>query len=261
MKKRALLSSFLELVKGYWKSEDKWKAIGLAVAVLMLTLGQVYMLVMLNNWHKDFYNALQNYQEADFMPLIIQFTVIAFTYVVISVYAVYLRQMLQLRWRIWMTKDYLEGWMKKQVYYRLQVLRTDMDNPDQRISEDINQFISLTIQLTVGFVRQLTTLVAFAFILWELSGIITLPIGSYEFEIHGYLVLLCMVYAILGTWGSHVVGRKLIKLNFDQQKYEADFRFNMMRVRENSESIAFYGGEKSEGVSFRTKFMGTYEAD
>ena len=254
MKKRALLSSFLELVKGYWKSEDKWKAIGLAVAVLMLTLGQVYMLVMLNNWHKDFYNALQNYQEADFMPLIIQFTVIAFTYVVISVYAVYLRQMLQLRWRIWMTKDYLEGWMKKQVYYRLQVLRTDMDNPDQRISEDINQFISLTIQLTVGFVRQLTTLVAFAFILWELSGIITLPIGSYEFEIHGYLVLLCMVYAILGTWGSHVVGRKLIKLNFDQQKYEADFRFNMMRVRENSESIAFYGGEKSEGVSFRTKF-------
>lgn len=254
MKKRALLSSFLELVKGYWKSEDKWKAIGLAVAVLMLTLGQVYLLVMLNNWHKDFYNALQNYQEADFMPLIIHFTVIAFTYVIVSVYAVYLRQMLQLRWRIWMTKDYLESWMKKQVYYRLQVLRTDMDNPDQRISEDINQFISLTIQLAVGFIRQLTTLVAFAFILWELSGIITLPIGSYEFQVHGYLVLLCTVYAILGTWGSHVVGRKLIKLNFDQQKYEADFRFNMMRVRENSESIAFYGGEKSEGVSFRNKF-------
>ncbi len=255
MKKRALLTSFLELVKGYWKSEDKWKAIGLSVAVLLLTLGQVYLLVMLNDWHKDFYNALQNYQESEFMPLIIHFTIIAFTFVIVSVYAVYLRQMLQLRWRIWMTKDYLSSWMKKQVYYRLQLLRSDMDNPDQRISEDINQFISLTIQLTVGFVRQLTTLVAFAYILWELSGIITLPIGSYEFEIHGYLVLLCMVYAVLGTWGSHVVGRKLIKLNFDQQKYEADFRFNMMRVRENSESIAFYGGEKSEGVSFRNKFI------
>ena len=129
-----------------------------------------------------------------------------------------------------------------------------MDNPDQRISEDINQFVALTLSLTIGLVRQLITLVAFTVILWNLSGIITVPIGSYEFTIYGYMVWLSLVYSIVGTYLTHKVGKALINLNYEQQKYEADFRFAMMRVRENTESIAFYRGEKPELENFLTRF-------
>ena len=153
-----------------------------------------------------------------------------------------------------MTEQYLARWMQGQVYYRLQILRSDTDNPDQRISEDINQFVSLTLTLLVGILKQLTTLGAFAVVLWNLSGAITVPVGGTEFTIYGYMFWLSLLYSGLGTYFVHVVGKKLIRLNFDQQRYEADFRFSMMRVRENSESIAFYRGEMAEGVGFKERF-------
>ena len=162
--------------------------------------------------------------------------------------------MLTINWRTWMTEQYLARWMHGQVYYRLQVLRSDTDNPDQRISEDINQFVSLTLTLLVGILKQLTTLGAFAVVLWNLSGAITVPVGGTEFIIYGYMFWLSLLYSGLGTYFVHLVGKKLIRLNFDQQRYEADFRFSMMRVRENSESIAFYRGEMAEGVGFKERF-------
>jgi len=179
---------------------------------------------------------------------------LAFLYIIIAVYAFYLRQMVELKWRIWMTNEYLGNWMKHQVYYRLQVLKSDTDNPDQRISEDIHQFVSLTLQLLIGVLKQFTTLAAFAVVLWNLSGAFTVPIGSHEFVIYGYMFWFSLLYSTLGTGLAHIVGRKLIGLNFDQQRYEADFRFNMMRVRENSESVAFYRGEAPELTGFRDRF-------
>ena len=242
------------MFRGYWSSEEKWKARGLLAIVIGLNFASVYLLVLINNWYNDFYNALQNYEADMFWPLIGEFTGLAFIYIIIAVYAIYLRQMLQIKWRVWMTNEYLANWMKRQVYYRLQVLRSDTDNPDQRISEDINQFVGLTLQLLIGFLKQMTTLAAFAVVLWNLSGAFTVPIGSHEFVIYGYMFWFSLVYSAAGTGLAHLVGRKLIGLNFDQQRYEADFRFNMMRVRENSESIAFYGGESPELVGFRDRF-------
>ena len=252
--KHSLLRGFWHLFKGYWSSAEKWRARGLLAAVILLNLVMVYLLVRINDWYRIFYDALQAYDWASFWPLIGEFTGLAFVYILIAVYAIYLRQMLTINWRTWMTERYLARWMQGQTYYRLQVLRSDTDNPDQRISEDINQFVTLTLTLLVGILRQLTTLGAFAVVLWNLSGVLTVPIGTAEFSIYGYMFWLSLLYSGFGTYFAHRVGRKLIELNFDQQRYEADFRFSMMRARENSENIAFYHGEMAETVGFKERF-------
>lgn len=252
--KRKFFHALWYLFKGYWNSEEKWKARGLLGVVILLNFAAVYLLVRINDWYNVFYNALQQYAYDSFWPLVGEFTGLAFLYILIAVYAIYLRQMLQIKWRVWMTDRYLGKWMANQNYYRLQVLKSDTDNPDQRISEDINQFVSLSLQLLVGFLKELTTLGAFSVVLWQLSGVLTVPVGSQEFVIYGYMFWFSLIYSVIGTGLAHLVGRKLIRLDFDQQRYEADFRFNMMRVRENSESIAFYRGEAPEKKGFHERF-------
>ena len=252
--KLPLIRGFWRLFKGYWSSAEKWRARGLLTSVIVLNLVMVYLLVRINDWYRDFYDALQAYDLASFWPLVGTFTGLALLYIIIAVYAVYLRQMLTISWRTWMTEDYLARWMHGQVYYRLQMLRSDTDNPDQRISEDINQFVTLTLALLVGALKQITTLGAFAVVLWNLSGTLTVPIGGETFTIYGYMFWLSLLYAGVGSVLVHFVGRKLIRLNFNQQRYEADFRFSMMRVRENSESIAFYQGELAEAQGFKERF-------
>ena len=247
MDARKLFRGFWSLFKGYWSSEEKWKARGLLAVVIAMNFAMVYLLVQLNEWYNTFYNALQNYEAESFWPLIGEFSAIAFTYIVIAVYAIYLRQMLQIKWRTWMTNNYLNAWMENQTYYRLQ---DAADNPDQRISEDIGQFVNLSLGLLIGFLKQLTTLAAFGVVLWELSGSIEIA----GLIIPGYMFWFSFIYSGVGTFLAHKVGRKLIGLNFDQQKFEADFRFSMMRVRENSESIAFYRGENAELEGFNLKF-------
>ena len=247
METKRLLRGFWSLFKGYWSSEDKWKARGLLAVVIAMNFAMVYLLVKLNEWYQIFWDALQNYEQERFFPLLGQFTAIAFIYIIIAVYAVYLRQMLQIKWRTWMTNNYLRDWMGGQTYYRLQ---DATDNPDQRISEDIGQFVNLSLTLLINFLKQLTTLAAFGVVLWNLSGSITIA----GLVIPGYMFWFSLVYSGIGTVFAHKVGRKLIALNFDQQKYEADFRFSMMRVRENSESIAFYRGEQAEMEGFNLKF-------
>lgn len=254
MRKGDMARNVWRMMRSYWKSEEKWWARGMLGVIIFLSLGQVYMLVLLNQWYNDFYNALQNYDFSLFWPLIGQFMLVAFVYIIMAVYAVYLRQMLQIKWRTLMTRQYLRSWMAKQVYYKLQVLKSDMDNPDQRISEDIDAFINLTLTLFLGFLKQLTTLLAFVAVLWNLSGILEIPFGETVVSVPGYMVFMCLIYSIVGTWLAHKVGYKLIGLNYDQQRFEADFRFNMVRVRENSESIAFYRGEQPETDGFEDRF-------
>ena len=247
MDTKKLFRGFWTLFKGYWSSEDKWKARGLLAVVIALNFAMVYLLVQFNEWYQIFWDALQNYEQERFFPLLGRFTALAFIYIMIAVYAVYLRQMLQIKWRTWMTQNYLHSWMDGQIYYKLQ---DATDNPDQRISEDIGQFVNLSLVLLIDFLKQLTTLAAFGVVLWNLSGSITIA----GLVIPGYMFWFSLVYSGIGTVLAHKVGRKLIALNFDQQKYEADFRFSMMRVRENSESIAFYRGESAELEGFNLKF-------
>ncbi len=253
MKKR-FLAGFWHIFRGYWNSEEKWRARWLLAVVIAMNFSMVYLLVLINNWYNEFYNALQAYDYDQFWPLIGQFTALALLHIVIAVYAIYLQQLLQIRWRTWMTRQYVGQWLGGQAYYRLQVLESDMDNPDQRIQEDVNQFVSLTLGLLLGVLKQLTTLAAFAVVLWNLSGVLEVPLGSTTFHIYGYMLWFSLLYSAAGTGLAHLVGRKLIRLNYDQQRYEADFRFSMTRVRENSESIAFYGGEEAERMGFVDRF-------
>ena len=256
MEKRNLFRGFWTLFKSYWASEEKWRAIGLLAVVIALNLLMVWFLVQINQWYNEFYNALQEYKSESFWGLVGQFTGLAFCYIIIAVYAVYLRQLLEIRWRTWMTRQYLDSWMRGQTYYRLQ---DSTDNPDQRISEDIGSFVSVTLQLIIGFLRQLTTLAAFSIVLWNLSGEFKLELGGTEFVIAGYMFWFSLIYSGAGTFLVHKVGRKLIGLQFDQQRYEADFRFSMMRVRENAESIAFYRGEAAELEGFSARFKNVIE--
>lgn len=242
------------LFKGYWNSEEKWKARGLLGLVIALNFIAVYITVLINQWYNTFYNALQNYDQDAFLSLIGKFAILAFIHIAIAVYAIYLQQMLQIKWREWMTNRYLDQWLHNQTYYKMQTLEDKTDNPDQRISEDINQFVSLTLGLSLGFLKKAVTLGAFIVILWNLSGVITLPIGSKQFTIYGYMVWLSILYAAIGTYLTAKIGNPLVRLNYDQQRYEADFRFNMVRLRENSESVAFYGGEKPEKTGLLVRF-------
>ena len=198
MKKRDMAGVVWKLVRSYWRSEERWWARGMLAVVVALSLLQVYMLVLLNQWNNEFYNALQGYNYGSFWPLIGEFTTIAFIYIIVAVYAIYLRQMLEIRWRTWMTKNYLSKWLHKQTYYRLQVTGSaDMDNPDQRISDDIGSFISLSLQLSLGVLKQLTTLVAFVFILWQLSGVLDIPLGDTVVSVPGYMVFVTLFYSII----------------------------------------------------------------
>ena len=255
MKDKKLYQMAWRLMSSYWHSQEKWKARGLLAGVIALTLGQVYMLVLLNGWNNDFYNALQQRAFESFWPLIGQFAGFAFLHIIFAAYAVYVRQVLEIKWRKWMTDKYLDRWLGHQTYYRLQVAgQDDMDNPDQRIADDVNSFVNLTLGLFVGVLKQATSLVAFVVILWNLSGSLDIPLGDTVLSVPGYMVFVTLIYSVVGTWLAHKVGRKLIRLNYDQQRFEADFRFSMVRVRENSESVAFYGGEKPELQNFRERF-------
>ena len=242
------------LTKSYWQSEEKKKAFFLLTCIVGLTLAIVYMLVLLNRWNNSFYSALQNYQTDLIFDELIHFTYLAFIYIILAVYSYYLQQVLILNWRRWLTERFIEIWLKNKTYYNLQMFGKDTDNPDQRISEDVRLFVEMTLSFAIGLLKSVTTLASFVVILYELSGSLKFTLFGQQWEISGYLFWAAFFYSILGTWVTHLVGRKLVKLNFIQQRYEADFRFAMIRLRESSESVAFYRGEVQEGRVFKERF-------
>jgi len=253
--KRSFLREAWSLAWPYWASEEKWSASGLLAAVVVLNLTAVWLTVRLNLWNKDFYDALQNYDWTAFWHQFGIFGLIAVTWIVVAVYQLYLRQILQIRWRRWLTEKYLSGWLDGQAYYRMQLDQTATDNPDQRISDDLDRFSSITITLSLGLMNSVVTLVSFLFILWSLSGTLTVPLwDGMHVAIPGYMVIAAFLYAALGTWLTQKIGSPLVRLLFNQQRYEADFRFSMVRLRENAESVAFYGGERRELDVFQGRF-------
>lgn len=251
---KKLLRQVWHLTKSYWQSEEKKKAYLLLAAILVLTLAVVFMLVLLNQWNNAFYTALQNYQTEEIFHQLWRFTGLAFAYIVLAVYAYYLQQVLVYNWRKWLTNRYIDRWLTKKTYYRLEMFGKEMDNPDQRISEDVNLFVTQTLGFFIGIVKALCTLLSFVVILWQLSGAFALHVFGRNIHIPGYMVWVAVAYASVGTYITHRVGHKLVGLNFLQQRREADFRFSMMRMRENAESVAFYDGEKVEGGVFKKRF-------
>jgi vitamin B12/bleomycin/antimicrobial peptide transport system ATP-binding/permease protein len=242
------------MIRPYWLSEDRWPGLGLLVVVVMLTLGMVYLSVLLNRWNNDFFSALQDKNAAAFRRQLVQVTWLVGAFIILAVYQLYLNQMLEIRWRRWLTERYLLAWLTDRAYYRMQLVARETDNPDQRIAEDIQLLVSHTLALFVGGLRAFVTLATFVAILWSLSGQFTVPIGEHTLVLPGYMVWVSILYALGGTLLTDWIGRPLVRLNFDKQRYEADFRFSLVRFRENSEGVALYRGEPDEFRGFRALF-------
>jgi vitamin B12/bleomycin/antimicrobial peptide transport system ATP-binding/permease protein len=240
------LATIWRLASPYFFSEDRWAGRLLLGAVIAIELSIVAISVMLNQWNNRFYNALQERNWDNFVWELLFFCALAASFIVLAVYQLYLNQWLQIRWRRWMTRQYLDYWLEAANHYRMQLLGDAADNPDQRIAEDINLFVERTLSIGVGLLSAIVTLCSFIVILWTLSAVAPLHLFGTNFLIPGYLVWAALLYAILGTILTHYVGWPLVNLNFRQQRFEADFRFNLVRVRENSEQIALLRGESAE---------------
>jgi len=258
-KKTTFVRDLWALLQPYWKSEERGRAWLLLLANIGLILVTVYVTVLFIQWYNAFYNALQAKAQAEFFHQLGRFCVLAAIYILIAVYRIYLNQMLQIRWRRWLTDRYLSDWLRDRNYYRMQLKDAGTDNPDQRIAEDFRLFVDESLSLGLGFLNAAVTLGSFVAILWSLSGSLEIPLGGTTYVIYGYMVWVAIVYAIAGTWLTHKIGKPLILLNFNQQKYEADFRYNLVRFRENCEGVALYRGEEDELRGFRACFNAVFE--
>ncbi len=247
------------LAKPYFmESEERWKARGLLLATIATTLLLVVINLQITNWYNRFYNALQGYDQAGFWKLLGEFTLLAFAAIALSVYQTYLSQLMDLRWRKWLTGDYLRRYLSAQTYYHMEVFKRGQDNPDQRIADDLSQFSQLTTSLFTGMLSAIANLVAFIGLLWVLSSKVVIPWGGAEHHVAGFLVWVALIYAVVWTWVAARIGNPLIWLNFNQQRLQADFRFSLMRLRENSEAVAFYRGESMERDHFDERFDRVY---
>ena len=256
------------LTKPYFRSEERRTAWLLLIVIVGMNLSLVGMQVVLSYWKNAFYNTLQTKDWSGFISLLFAyrrsesgflmpgFCEIVFVYLVIAVYARYLQQGLSIRWRRWMTARVLNDWLSDQAYYRIGLRNIGVgatdgtDNPDQRVSEDVRGFTASMLSLGIDLLSNVVTLLSFVGVLWSLSG----PITVFGVTIPAYLVWIALVYAVFGTVVTHLIGRPLALLNFAQQRYEANFRFSLVRVRENTEGVALYGGEAEEKSGLLARF-------
>jgi len=265
-----LLKDGWRLASPFFRSEEKKAAWALLIAVLAMNLSLVGMSVVLSYWNREFFNTLQQKDAGAFLDLLIfyrrtesglmpGFVYVAALYIVVAVTARYVQGWLEMRWRRWLTGRYLTDWLADRAYYRLS-LSTDhhaygTDNPDQRIADDLREFSRRTLDLTIGLMRELLSLFSFVTILWGLSGAVEL----FGISIPGYMVWVAVAYAAIGTWITHLIGRPLIGMRFRQERVEADFRYSLVRLRENAEGVALYGGEKEERGHLDTRFSNVVE--
>jgi putative ATP-binding cassette transporter len=250
MQKKRFFATLWALTRPYWVSEKRGTGLIMLAAVVGLALMLVWLEVQFNTWNREFYNTFESKDQAEFYRQLGKFTLLAVLYIVLQVYRQYYQQMLMIEWRAWMTDRYLGAWLKDRSYYRLQLLDKGTDNPDQRIADDLNIFVDLTLTLALGLLSAVVTLVSFIGILWIISG----PLTVAGIEIPGYMVWVAVLYSLAATWLTHLIGRPLIQIGFDQQRFEANFRFALIRLRENAEGVALYRGEAGELANFRGRF-------
>jgi putative ATP-binding cassette transporter len=257
---RRTAASAWALTRPYFVSEQRWVACGLLAAVVALNLAFVYLAVLFNQWNQVFYDSLQEKNSVVFWEQLWRFCYLAFIYIVIAVYKFYLSQLLEIRWRAWLTQQFLTRWLSDQAFYVMELARfgpaqgAQADNPDQRIQEDIGQFTAMTLGLAMGLLHAVVTLASFVGILWALSGDFGFSLGGSDYSIPGFMVWMALLYCGVGSVLTHYIGRSQIALNFQQQRLEADFRHHLIRVREYSESIALDGGAHNENQRLRGRF-------
>lgn len=238
--------NFLRLACPFFNSQERWTARLLLVGVIALTVLQIAIAVRLNIWNKDFFNALDKRDWGVFLGQMRTFALLLAAAMGIAVYQAYLKQLLQLRWRSWLTKSLVDRWLAETRYYQLNFIASDVDNPDQRITENTKHTIEMTVEFAIGLINSLLTLISFTGILWAISGTLDVPFAGSELHIPGYMVFAAIVYAGIGSGLTYFVGRPIVAANVRQNATEADYRFALVRVRENSEAIALIHGESDE---------------
>lgn len=250
-----LWPNFWRLLKPYWVSAEGRKGWLLLMVILTLMGGSVYLSKRFNEWYNTFYNSLQDYNLPGFTDSLVMFCILATIHVVVAVYLSYFQQMLSIQWRQWLTDHIMTSWLDKGNYYRLQLTDRQTDNPDQRIAEDIAQFVSSTLDLSLSILRDVAMLFTFLMVLWTLSTPLDFTLLGHAIHLpQGYMVWLALGYAVAGTALTFLIGRPLVRLNFNQQRFEADFRYSLIRLRENAESVALYKGEQEEGKILGLRF-------
>src|SRR5688572_10450741 len=251
--KSAQWGAVWQLIKPYWRSEEKWRAWSMLTTIIILSLAGVHLSVQFNEWNRVFYDALQNRNYPVFKAQLFKFTWLALLFIVIAIYRVYLTQGLQMSWRRWMTEEYMEKWLTNHAYYYTEY-QHQVDNPDQRISDDLNALTSGTLSLVLGLLSSVVTLFSFVFILWSISGPLNVMLAGHHVEIPGYMLWFALLYAAIGSFIIWYIGKPLVRLGFNQEWFEANFRFGLIRIRENSDAIALYHGEKNEHDQLTGKF-------
>ncbi|ALS63086.1 ABC transporter ATP-binding protein [Pandoraea norimbergensis] len=241
------------MIRPYWVSEKRWEGRRLLLLVIALNLAVVFINVRLNAWNARFYDALDKRNWPVFTSSLMEFAVLAFSFIIIATFRTYFRQMLEIKWRQWVTDTNLTKWFTRQAYYRIE--RDHLaDNPDQRISEDIRTLVNSSLALSLDLLTTLVSLFSFVTILWTISGAVSFALGTMNVTVPGYMVWVAALYAVVGSFFIFKVGRPLVGLSYRQQQVEADFRFLLVRLRESSEQIALYRGEGAELSRLKSAF-------
>ncbi|MGF1909516.1 ABC transporter ATP-binding protein/permease [Vibrio kasasachensis] len=249
------LSQYWQLVKPFWVSKQRLPSVGLLLIIISMTFGSVWLSVQFNQWNGDFYNALQQLDGSTIYRLLGQFCLLIGSLILVSVYSSYLQKQLLIDWRTWMTSQLTAKWLSDDHHHlHMKLAQTEPDNPDQRIAEDIYLLIDLSLDLLLSFLRSVLTLGSFLTILWNLSGEMSFNWLGEQWDIPGYMVWMCIAYTLVGTAITHWIGKPLQRLNFNQQKREADFRSALIERRENSEMIGAQNGESIERSVLGDKF-------
>ena len=243
---QSFLRRFLRLAAPFFTSEERWMAWLLLVGVVALTLLQIGIAVRLNLWNRDFFNALESHDWDAFIFQMGMFALLAASTMGVAVYQAYVKQLLQLRWRRWLTAELVDRWLKDSRHYQLAFIEPDLDNPDQRISENTKHATEMAVEFALGVFDKGITLISFIGILWTVSGALDVTIGAVSFKIPGYMVFAALLYAGIGSGLTLLVGRPIIAANIRQNATEADYRFSLVRLRENSEAVAMIRGERDE---------------
>lgn len=240
------LATVWRIAAPYFRSEDRRAGCALLAAVISIELALVAIDVLLNQWSNRFYTGLQDYNWDVFVREMGVFCILATCFILLAVYQLYLNQWLQIRWRRWLTRHYLGEWLHGANHYRMQLQGDAADNPDQRIADDVKLFVEQTLSIGLNLLSSVVTLFSFVIILWGLSEAAPLQLFGMDYSIPGYLVWAALIYSIFGTALTQWIGSPLVQLVFRQQRFEADFRFNLVRSRENAEQIALLQGESAE---------------